>query len=108
MIQEATFSLSGDFRRAVVGLLYSPSEHCARTLHQAMKGMGTDEKTLNIVIMTTKSQVGKVKNLVHYYMGISGEKHCVCHGHSDLTNVIFMLLLLTLYNVSPIPIQVPI
>mmetsp|Transcript_36987 Transcript_36987/g.82226 ORF Transcript_36987/g.82226 Transcript_36987/m.82226 type:complete len:303 (+) Transcript_36987:108-1016(+) len=46
LIQEVKSETSGDYERALVGLLLSPSEFDAKICNRAMKGMGTDEDAI--------------------------------------------------------------
>jgi hypothetical protein len=55
---------SGDFGRAMIGVLKDPRQYDADTLHDAMKGLGTDEFTLfSVLIGRNNAQLEQIKSI---------------------------------------------
>lgn len=46
------------FKHAMTALAMSPAQYDAQTLHDAMKGLGTDESKLDEILITRNKQVG--------------------------------------------------
>ena len=46
-----------DFKDALVAMLVPPAENDARTLYEAMKGLGTDEAKLNEILISRNQKV---------------------------------------------------
>lgn len=49
--------LSGDFEELILALLMTPSEYDAHCLHNAVRGLGTDENVLITILATRSSKV---------------------------------------------------
>ena len=47
--------LGGNFESVIVGLMMPTAHYCAKQLHKAMKGLGTDEETL-VEVLCSRSQ----------------------------------------------------
>lgn len=64
LISAVKSETSGDFGRAMLGLLKEPRQYDADTLHEAMKGLGTDEFTLmSVLIGRSNEQKDQIKNI---------------------------------------------
>ena len=62
--------LSGKFKDAVVGLFDDPYIYDAKALHQAMKGLGTDEDTCIEILCTRPNWY--IKNIIQAYANLYG------------------------------------
>jgi annexin A7/11 len=51
LISAVNSELSGDFRKAMVGLLKEPRQYDSDVLHESMKGVGSDEFTIVTVLL---------------------------------------------------------
>ena len=62
LIQDLKKELSGNFENVVVALFLTPAEYDAQCLHEAMKGIGTDESVLiEIIGSRTTLQLNQIK-----------------------------------------------
>jgi len=61
LVEDLKSELGGHFESVVVGLMMSTVEYCAKQLHKAMKGGGTDEETLvEILCSRTNEEVKRI------------------------------------------------
>lgn len=70
LVFDLKHSLSGKFEDAVVALFDDPYVYDAKTLHGAMKGLGTDEDTCIEIICTRPNWY--LKNIINAYLGLCG------------------------------------
>jgi len=64
LISAVRSETSGDFGRAMIALLKEPRQYDSDTLHDAMKGLGTDEFTLmSVLIGRSNEQKEMIKNI---------------------------------------------
>ena len=75
LVEDLKSELGGHFESVVVGLMMSTVEYCAKQLHKAMKGGGTDEETLvEILCSRTNEEVKRIADA--YEKGNCAPKKC--------------------------------
>merc|ERR1712071_386932 len=75
LIEDLKSELGGKFKSVIVGLMMSTADYCAKQLHKAMKGAGTDEETLvEILCSRTFDEVKQIADAYHAAYGNSLDK----------------------------------
>jgi len=75
LIADLKSELGGKFESVIVGLMMSTADYCAKQLHKAMKGAGTDEETLvEILCSRTFDEVKQIADAYHAAYGNSLDK----------------------------------
>lgn len=104
LISAVKSETSGDFGRAMEGLLKDPRKYDSDSLHAAMKGMGTDEFTLmSILTGRTNEQIAAISTIFQRDQKKSIEAAVRSETSGDLQK--FMLALIAPRDPETIPVN---
>jgi len=96
LVDDLKNELGGNFESVIVGLMLPTAHYCAKQLHKAMKGAGTDEETLVEVLCSRSSE--EIMQIASAYELDYGTP-LLDDVKSETSGVILRLLVLTLQGV---------
>jgi len=96
LIEDLKSELGGKFESVIVGLMMPTPAYCAKQLHKAMKGAGTDEETL-VEIVCSRNRL-EVAQIADAYLEAYGHT-LVCDIKDDTSGPLTRLLTLMIKGI---------